>query len=497
MFPRALAVGLAVLIGISVNQGVPFLWLSFLLPVLAIGVAAGLRDRRFWPVAVLALPVVPLPLFVPILLPVGGKSLFVLDAVLVIAALWALRGTSPSHGADRSVAFYALVMTALCFVGLLRGAQMSAVIQDFRGPIYIVCGYVVASRRLTWADRDVVIRTVSAILWWSVAAITFVLLTGQEFLHGRVGQTAAFLGGDRKEQLDAVRFLIASKELSLLTALVVIGMLLLGARSGNRRGVLFGLLVPAIFVVFMGFSRQSIAATAVALVFLMVVAPRRAETVTRIGAGLAGLALLLGVLALTGATSRLTAEGTVVGDQITAYSDRVFAGLFGDNVTEDPGNQFRTLEADAAIDFAVRHPVAGGGLGTQYRGDLELEAFQDVEYGRRYVHNVYLWYAAHGGIVGLVALGGMMLRPMLFVVLPAFRRDSWNREGVLALGGAHIALLTIGVVEPVIHLNATAPLTGALLAVFAHVGAQQRLADRDAIAAAGVETSAASTHEGG
>lgn len=472
------AAALAAVIGLSINGSVPVFWLSFLVPALALGMAAHLRSPRFVPLAALASVVTPLPVFVPIVLPMGGRSLFVADLVLPAVALWAMAGARPARGADRAVAFYAAVVVALCLVGLLRGAGPSPIIQDLRGPLYLVCGYVIVSRRVRWADRPVVTRTVAAILWWSVAAIVLALVTGQEFLHGRVGETSAFVG-DGKRSLDAVRFLIASKELALVAVLGTVGMLLLGVRTGHPRRAVVGLLVPGAVVVFMGFSRQSIVALAVGVTYLVLVSPLRIQTVARVIVGLTMVTALLAVLGLAGITGRVTDDETVLGRQVDAYSERVLSGLFGENVTEDPGNQFRQMENEAAIDFAKGHPLAGSGLGMPYRGDLALEAFRtdEVDYARRYVHNVYLWYAAHGGILGVLAIAVLLGRPIVTVLWPAFRGGARHRGIVLASGAPYVALLVIGLVEPVIHTNATAPLMGAVLGFYALVESGARSED--------------------
>lgn len=466
----ALAAAMAALIGFTVNGSVPILWVAFLLPIVALSVAAHLRTHRFLPLAALASVLAPLPVVVPVLLPVGGRSLFVADLVLPAVAVWALSGTRPARGPDRAVAFYALVVLALALVGILRGAGPSPVIQDLRGPVYLVCGYVIASRRLGWGDRRAVLGTVGAILWWSVAVIALTLASGQELLHGRVGQTSAFVG-DGKESLEAVRFLIASKELALVAALGTIAVLLLGVRTERPRRLVVGLLIPGAVVVFMGFSRQSVVATAAGILYVVLASPLRTQTVVRVFAGAAVVVVLLGVLGLAGITGRVTGDDTVLGRQIDAYSARVVSGLFGENVTEDPGNRFRTMENAAAMDFARSHPFAGAGLGMPYRGDLELEAFRsdDVDYGRRYVHNVYLWYAAHGGALGLLAIAVLVGRPLVTVLWPAFRRGAAGRGVVLASGAPYVALLVIGLVEPVIHTNASAPLMGAFLGFYALV----------------------------
>lgn len=470
----AVAALAAAVVGYGVTGTGPAVWLALLVPLAAVGAALQLRSARFLPLLALAVPLIPLPEGVPLLLPVGGRSLFVTDVLVPAVALWALRAPSCNRGADRAVQVYAAIVTALALVGMLRGAELSAVVQDLRGPLYLVCGYLIASRRVQWSDRVAVVRIVGAVLWWSAVAIVFTLVTGEEVLQGRVGTTAASLGGGAKESLDAVRFLIAPKELALVTAVGAVGVLVLRAPVRHVRRLVVGLLVPALFVVFMAFSRQSVVGAAAALVYLLVVSPFRSQTLVRIasGAALVGVGLLL--LGAVGLMAPLTADGTIVRTQLDAYGERVVTGLVGrDNATEDPGNQFRLSENRAALDFAGRHPFVGGGLGTPYREAGTADPFSDVEYGRRYVHDVYLWYAAHGGVLGVLAIVVLAGRPILRVLVPAFRARS-GQELVLAAGAAYVALLAVGVFEPVIHLNSTAPLFGALLGFFAHAEAGAR-----------------------
>jgi hypothetical protein len=467
---------LAAAIGYALTAPAPILWLAYLVPLAAIAAALQTRSTRFLPLLALAVPLTPLPDGIPLLLPLGGRSMFLTDLLVPGVAVWAMRGRSPSRGADRAVQLYLLAIVVLALVGLLRGAQMSAVIQDLRGPVYIACGYVIASRKLQWSDGGAIVKVVGAILWWSTVGIVLTLSTGTEVLQGRVGATSAFLGGDRKESLDAIRFLIASKELALVTALAVIGALILRAPVRRPRRLLLGLLVPAVVVVFMAFSRQSVVGAGLAVAYLLVVSPARSQTVVRIVSALVIVVCAVGVLDLAGVTEPITAEGTVVGRQLDAYGDRVITGLFGDeNATEDPGNRFRLLENEAAIDFASRNPLVGGGMGVPYRDATGIGPFNDVEYGRRYVHNVYLWYAAHGGILGVAAILVLVARPVATVLVPAFRARG-GQQLVLAAGAPYAALLVIGLVEPVIHLNSTATLFGAFLGFFAHAEGRMRRA---------------------
>lgn len=456
----------AVVIGLTINGSAPVLWVAFVVPILALCRAAQLQSQVFVPLAALLLPLTPMPLAVPTLLPLGGISVFFTDVVLPAVALWALAGPRRTPGPDRAMWFYATVILLLALVGLINGAGPSAIIQDARGPVYLVCGYIIATRRVRWSDRRTVLIGVGGVLWWSFLAIVVSLVLGQELLDGRVGQTQAF-SGDSKQSLEGIRFLIASKELALVTVLAVVAALLLGARIHERRRVVTLLLVPSSVVVFMGFSRQSIVATLVALSYVVFVAPRKTQTLLRVVVGVTVVGAVLAGLTAAGVTQQLTAEETVVGQQVRAYQERVVEGLFGENVTNDPGNQFRSQENEAALQYAGDNPIFGGGLGVQYRGDLELEAFDDVEYGRRYVHNVYLWYAAHGGLLGLIGVGAILLRPLTTVILRAFRDNRPRRNTMLAAGAPYVAILVIGVVEPVMHTNATAPLVGALLGFFA------------------------------
>lgn len=466
ILPLVAACG-GILIGFAVNATVPTLWLAFAIPLLSLAAAAHLRSRRFLPIAAIALAVTPMPLSVPLLLPFGGRSLFVLDLVLPVAALLAARWRTTRS--EATIRFYVAAMVALSLVGILRGASLTPIIQDLRGPVYLFCGYYVASRALQLTDGRRVLQAAGGVLWWSTAAILFALQSGQEFLHGRVGQTAAFADGG-KRSLDAVRFLIASKELALISAIGVVATLLLRSSKVRTRDLVVGVLVPAVFVVVMAFSRQSILGAAVAAVFLLVVSPWRSQTALRLVAGGGVAAGVLLVLAGAGVLAPLTASDTLIGRQLDGYEQRVLTGLAGDNVTQDQGNQFRVLENRAAIDYAMDNPLAGAGLGRPYRGDLGLEAFkEDPSYGQRYVHNVYLWYAAHGGILGIAAVTLLLGRPFVTVLWPAFRDGDPEDRQVLAAGASYSALIAIGLVEPVMHLNSTAPLVGAFLGYFALV----------------------------
>jgi hypothetical protein len=470
----AVAVLAALVVALALQQSAPLWLLAPLLPAALLGAVVVLRSRRVVPLVALALAVTPFPLAMPRTLPLGGRSLFLTDLVLPLVAVLALRAPQRSRGADRAVGLYGGLMLALAIWGTARGASLEALIQDGRGPAYIICGYLIASRLLDVGDRRAIVQTVGAVLWWSTGMIVASLLVGRELLAGRVGETSSFGGGDAKLGLEAVRFLIASKELALVAFVACLCALLAGTerRLGWRTGL--GVMAPAAFVLFMGFSRQSVLGVAAGLAVIVVASPLRVRTLGRLVSVGVVAAVVAVVLAISGVGGRLSdPDQGIVGKQVQGFTERVVGGLFGENLVDDPGTRFRTMEGGAARAFAFDHPLVGGGLGSTYRGALELEAFVDIDYGQRYVHNIYLWYAVKGGLVGLLALLALVARPLVRGLWPAMFRPVPYRGDVLALGAAFVSLLVIGLVEPVMHLSTTAPLVGAMVGAFAVLGASR------------------------
>lgn len=126
------------------------------------------------------------------------------------------------------------------------------------------------------------------------------------------------------------------------------------------------------------------------------------------------------------------------------------------DVSEDPSNVFRILDALNAVNSFTHHPIVGVGAGGRY--EIEFAANDPVtaefmDHVSNTSHDAYLFTLFKTGIVGFLAY---------FTILFAFWR-TWfktralhvgptERAALMAMGAMVIAILVTGITEPITDL---------------------------------------------
>lgn len=464
--PRLLGlmcVGLAV--GAAVGRGQA---VAALVVTLALVVAHRLARSPSW-VGLIAVGVATIPAatFLPLSLTLGGKTIYLTDLLLPTAALLALRMQSQSRAQDVVATGYIAAIGLACLPGLVYGTPVAFFIQDLRGPIYLMCGYFIASRMYRTATITPIVRTTIVAVWYSLVMILASLVTGTNYLSsGRVEEVRAFQTTGAVE-VDATRFILDAKGLAFVG--IVLGFAALASSAWPRRALTTLIIgVPSCVITFVALSRQSIVALAASTATGLVLARRIQMSARRVIGST--LAIVSGLILLTvlGAWPYISnPNGNGVSRQIYAFEARVLQGLVFENAAESPGNQWRLSEAEYALDTFTDRPLLGAGVGAAYRPLVADHPFEDLQYGARFIHNLHLWYLAKTGVVGFTAFAIFFCRPIILTMRPA---PTWGDQLSAvdkALAISLIGLIVVNFFEPDLHRVGTAPLAGALVGYLA------------------------------
>lgn len=455
-------------VGLLLGTGDPTLAVAAAgLVVVVLSVLVARRSPVALPLLAVVLACLPETVWFTFRLGLGGKTLYFSDLLLPLAALLALTRRSRVPRADLVVWVYVAMMGLQSAAGVVNGEPFNAFAQDLRGPVYIVCGYLVASRVFVPRHTRHVLTAAGVVLWYSTALMLVTIATGVETLAGRTEDVRAFAPGGA-EVIDATRFVVDSKGLAFIV--LVTSTVVLVSRSASRaqRCAAVVLLVPAFLVTFLNYARATVLAAVICLLLLAML--QRTARVHRRRVAVAALVVAgaVGAVGVTGTAAVLVdPEGNVVARQVAGFSERVIGGLQTEDV-ESPGNTYRLLENRAAVEGAARNPLFGLGIGAAFKprsfGDPALDAFQqDPAFGVRFIHNGWLWYLVKTGAVGVAVFTVLALRPVVTLVRGAVRRREPIPPGRLGLALSVVGLLVIFVFEPDIHRTGTAPLFGAVL----------------------------------
>ncbi len=270
-----------------------------------------------------------------------------------------------------------------------------------------------------------------AVLWFSAgmaiaSSIGILQLAGRaESLEGTTGAAGA------------VRFILATQT----PATAVLSALVAGSVIGRiRPSMYFTLGLPTLVISLLSFSRNTLIAMAVAALVALLgslswAAVRR--LLKTFGYALAFLAVALPGLMLL---LQRTRAGIWLGDQLTAFSGRVLAGISSDALAVDESAQTRVRELNHLKELIPETPWFGHGLGYTYRepsGDDEFGAiFQPA-----YSENFYMWWLAKAGAVGMAAFALLVLVPLTLALRSA--------SAPAKIGAAVItSLLAVSIVWP-------------------------------------------------
>jgi hypothetical protein len=456
---RVVAVVLCVCLGalLGLGQGMAAVALVALVLLVAAQMAAP-RSLFALGIVVALLPVLT---SVPAAVNVGGSSVYFSDLLLpgglVLALLTSRR--PPHRRLGLPFVVLAGIGAVALAIGLVNRTSPSLIVNDLRGPLYLLLSYAGAVLLFREEDRRPVFVVLAVIMCSTAVLVLAESIMGWHLLGGRVEAAFGVEAGRSASEADATRFLVGPTNLALLLLCMAVVFMVRGAPW--RRWVRFVpfLFVPSVVLVFLAFSRRSLLALAVTLLVVLVASSFLTSVIRSLLVAMVLLALLVGGSAIP------VASNSYLGKQIHAFSDRVVSGSTADARQQDLGLAWRDTEDRYAFSSFVESPLLGSGLGAQYRPFLLGEPFTAAtrDLGRTYLHNFYLGLLVKTGLMGLLAFllffGGPVVR-----AIGIYRSSRRSRATLtFALAASLVGLAAINVYAPVFNENATAVVLGCAL----------------------------------
>lgn len=394
-----------------------------------------------------------LPTAIPTEFEVGGSSIRVHEPFLVLAFVYSLVRFQASRRANLlAMAFAAFVAVGL-LIAFASQNPVSKIIFDAR-PVAECAAVIFIAVRLYGTEiarRCVVVFT--WILWFS-ALIVF------------AGATLGVSVGGRTEEADlanpdavsgAATRLLTSATFPALAVLCAITALVVAGKLRLRSSWVLG--APALVIVVLSFSRNSILALGVAVLFAALMSRTVSATTRAVGIGLTTVAVF-GLLVVMNPILAGLPGGAFINTQVASYASRVIDGLNSNVQASDISVQFRVSEDGWLLHGLSTSPVFGHGFGFAYKPSAGRSSFT-LDYAPYYAHNFYLWAAVKSGLLG----GLLMLSSIVDPLWRALRRPSFS---TIAIASALTGMLGSSFVAPV-ALSATSSvlfglLVGALIA---------------------------------
>jgi O-antigen ligase len=412
-------------------------------------------------VATIAASFTALPIWVPRAVSVGGLNLNVYEAFLILAAAgWLLYGKS-RRNTDLTAAFLAGFLVLAALISVLAQMPAAAVIFETRRLLVLAVAIFVAGRAWGTADR-VYLRAIGAVLWVSAVITILASATGLD-----LGQRALAASLEYGDELAATRLLT---EATYLGVAVLSACLCLFLASNLSKRAAVGLVLPAVLVVLLSFSRNPLLSLGVAAVVALISAPTFATLIRALK-----LALIAGAtLLVVWGTSLLDPGGPVerwLSSQFLGFADRVIGGLSSDALSADSSALYRAQQETPYLVLAFQQsPVFGHGFGFEYKPDFTGRRYASAEIAvaaSRYAHHFFLWMLVKTGLVGLLAF-------LTLTLIPALRALGRRTPAmVTALAAALLGMFAQSFVAPMPIGTPTCLLFGALVGAVA-AGLPQR-----------------------
>lgn len=411
-----------------------------------VGVLVFLLRRQWVIYATVISLVMTLPAGMSLNARVGGITVSAFEIFLAFSTVYAFAALPRNRRAESRIAVFLAVLLLWSAFGLAKGHSLFVVISESRAPIYALMAYFVASR----VGGTELARGVLRLLPIVLGVSAFVTLLASIFGMALAGRSVV-------EDSGGMRLISSATQPSLAVFCGVVALLIMRRTSVRHSAVYW---IPAILILFLSFSRNTILGVVAAVVFSMIALGLARAISTAVRVVCFGLLIAAGV-ALLYPLIRTLPGGGWLSLQFETYSDRVISGLSDSGVQVDGSIQYRTVHENPYLLRAISEsPVYGHGFGYAYKPLYTGRTFtfagaQSFQY---YAHNFYLWIWVKAGVLGLVGFLYAFASPLLFALRS-------KESAQLAAGGAAAALLACSVVAPMPANNATATLLGAAIGI--------------------------------
>lgn len=401
----------------------------------------------------LAAATMALPAFVPTTFSVGSVSVKAYEPFLLLSVVYA--ATRYKGRVPVALSGFGALIVIWAAIGLLAQHEPSKIIYDIRNLLMLWAACFVASRVAGTHVLNGVFRWVKWILWISAGLSLLASATSMP-LAGRAEEAALPVSGAGASEA-AVRLLTPATHLSL-AVICVLAVLIVIKRPNLKSVAIYA--VPALLMVFISFSRNSILGIGVA-VLVGLLASRNVRSAGRTLGYAAVAATTFWLFMASSALLSSFPVGAWLNKQVEGFSSRVLGGLTSETLTVDNSAQFRFQQENALIIPRIGEaPLAGHGFGYAYKLPTGIPGSFSADFAPFYAHNFYLWILAKAGLIGLVLF-------LWFAVVPALRSIRSGNVTTVPAGGAALALLATSFVAPMPLGSPTGLILGALIGVCA------------------------------
>ena len=340
--------------------------------------------------------------------------------------------------ATRLVYAFSLVVLIGLAIAVLRGYPFWDIQYDVKSVVELVVVVFISSVIVIIDDWSRYVKTITSILIFSALLTVYASATGF-VLWGRTEAAELYAMGGRAIAggSTAVRYLTQTTPLALAALSGCVALILIGRVSAAK---VTPMLVPALIISILSFSRNTLLAIAGAFIFALLIAVARGNF-SRLALRLASVPLVAGLVMIsTIGIGSAVGAGNWITTQATGYSNRVIAGFDESNERADTSASYREQENDYILRTGATHPVFGGGFGTHYKpptgGRKTFPAFE----GTMYSHNAYNWLYVKVGLVGV----GVFAALIIACALPALNRKKDStllQVSASTLAGLSVAIL--------------------------------------------------------
>ncbi len=170
---------------------------------------------------------------------------------------------------------------------------------------------------------------------------------------------------------------------------------------------------PTLVIALLAFARHTLLLMGVAGIVAFIASPgwaalRRTVLSSALSAGFFAVTIAGSLLLL-----KHSPGGAWLGDQFTAFNNRVLHNFSSSRLAMDPSILARVAENRNLKDAIDDAPVFGHGLGFKYQLPSGKPNSLEWTLGTTYAHNFYLWWLAKAGAVGMTAFAVFVLTPIL------------------------------------------------------------------------------------
>jgi hypothetical protein len=359
------------------------------------------------------------------------------------------------------------VLTVVFFtvVGFETGHDAGMVMRESTTLLEMVVGFVLALLIVYGGYVNWSIRVMVVVLWFS-AGMAIVSSLHAIRLAGRAESLEQATGAGQALRIVLSTQTPATAVLTALVAAAIVGRV--------RPATYFALGPPALIISLLSFARNTLIAVAVAAVVAFLAsfgwsALRRTATVVAISAVVFAVTVPGSLFLL-----QHSEAGAWLGDQFTAFNQRVLAGVSKSALAVDESTLDRLREVARLNEAIAQAPVFGHGLGYAYQppSGNDPDAFA-WKLGPTYSHLFYQWWLAKAGAVGMAAFAW-------FALTPIFRALRCASAPAKISAAVSAGLLAISAVWPLPEMPMDALALGlALGSAMGFAGLRRRAQDAD------------------